>query len=48
MEFTPPFHRWLKDRRAELDLTQGDLARRISYSPETIRKIEAGVLKPSR
>jgi len=48
MEFTRPFHRWLKERRAELDLTQGDLARRIQYSPETIRKIEAGVLKPSR
>lgn len=31
-----------------LDLTQGDLARRIRYSPETVRKIEAGVLKPSK
>ena len=46
--FTPPFHRWLKQRRNELNLTQADLARRIAYSPETIRKIEAGVLKPSK
>jgi predicted ATPase/DNA-binding XRE family transcriptional regulator len=48
MQFTPPFGQWLKTRRVELDLTQGDLARRISYSPETIRKIEAGALKPSK
>ena len=48
MEFNPPFGRWLKQRRAQRDLTQGDLARRIHYSPETIRKIEAGRLNPSR
>ncbi len=48
MDFTPPFGQWLKTQRARLDLTQGDLARRVGYSPETIRKIEAGVLRPSR
>jgi non-specific serine/threonine protein kinase len=48
MEFTPPFGSWLKAQRSKLDLTQGDLARRLGYSPETIRKIEAGVLKPSK
>jgi predicted ATPase/DNA-binding XRE family transcriptional regulator len=48
MEFVSPFGPWLKQRRLQLDLTQGDLARRISYSPETIRKIEAGGLRPSR
>jgi predicted ATPase/DNA-binding XRE family transcriptional regulator/tetratricopeptide (TPR) repeat protein len=48
MDFAPPFGHWLKAQRARLDLTQGDLARRVGYSPETIRKIEAGVLKPSK
>jgi predicted ATPase/ribosome-binding protein aMBF1 (putative translation factor) len=48
MDFAPPFGSWLKERRQQLDLTQGDLARRVGYSPETIRKIEAGVLKPSK
>ena len=48
MQFTPPFGPWLKQRRSEIDLTQGDVARRINYSPETVRKIEAGVLKPSK
>jgi predicted ATPase/transcriptional regulator with XRE-family HTH domain len=48
MDFTPPFGAWLKQQRARLDLTQGDLARRVGYSPETIRKIEAGALRPSK
>jgi predicted ATPase/transcriptional regulator with XRE-family HTH domain len=48
MDFTPPFGQWLKAQRARLDLTQGDLARRVGYSPETLRKVEAGVLKPSK
>jgi transcriptional regulator with XRE-family HTH domain len=48
MDFTPPFGQWLKQQRTRLDLTQGDLARRVGYSPETIRKIEAGALRPSR
>lgn len=48
MDFTPPFGTWLKAQRAKLDLTQSDLARRVGYSPETIRKIEAGALRPSK
>lgn len=48
MGFTPPFGQWLNTQRARLDLTQGDLARRVGYSPETIRKIEAGAHKPSK
>jgi predicted ATPase/DNA-binding XRE family transcriptional regulator len=47
-DFTPPFGRWLQLRRRQLDLTQGDLARRVGYSPETIRKIEADALRPSK
>lgn len=48
MEFSPPFGRWLKERRRGLDLTQGDLGRQIGYSADTVRKIEAGALRPSR
>ncbi len=48
LDFNPPVGLWLKQRRSQLDLTQGDVARRINYSPETVRKIEAGVLKPSK
>jgi predicted ATPase/transcriptional regulator with XRE-family HTH domain len=48
VDFTAPFGQWLKQQRARLDLTQGDLARRVGYSPETIRKVEAGVFKPSK
>jgi predicted ATPase/DNA-binding XRE family transcriptional regulator len=48
MDFTPPFGQWLKDQRARLDLTQGDLARRVGYSAITIRKVEAGDMQPSR
>ena len=42
------FGRWVKIRRKELDLTQSDLASRVACSVETIRKVEAGTLKPSR
>jgi predicted ATPase/DNA-binding XRE family transcriptional regulator len=48
MDFTPPFGQWLKAQRAQLDLTQADLARRIGYSAITLRKVEAGALKPSK
>ncbi len=48
MSDTLTFGGWLKQRRRSLDLTQGDLARRANCSVESIRKIEAGVLKPSR
>ncbi len=43
-----PFGAWLKRRRKALDLTQGDLARQAGCSIETIRKIEASALRPSR
>src|SRR5437868_15440868 len=39
---------WLKQRRRALDLTQGDLARRVGCSLETIVKIEAGERRPSK
>jgi predicted ATPase/DNA-binding XRE family transcriptional regulator len=39
---------WMKRRRRELDLTQEALAERASCSWETVRKIEAGTLRPSR
>ena len=42
------FGRWLKARRMENDLTQGELARRVYCAEITIRKIEAGDLRPSR
>lgn len=42
------FERWLKQRRKELDLTQAEFGRRIGYAEETIRKLEAGKLRPSR
>jgi DNA-binding XRE family transcriptional regulator len=38
----------MKQRRKALDLTQDDLARRVACAAETIRKIEAGRLRPSR
>jgi predicted ATPase/transcriptional regulator with XRE-family HTH domain len=43
-----PFGRWLKQRRKALDLTQEALADRVGYAATTIRKLEAGVLRPSR
>src|SRR5688500_3687139 len=50
MQGTSPvsFGQWLKQRRKALDLTQEDLAERIGCSDVTIRKIEAGVRRPSR
>lgn len=44
LEFGP----WLKKRRRLLDLTQDDLASRAFCSVNTIRKIEAGDLTPSK
>jgi transcriptional regulator with XRE-family HTH domain len=43
-----PFGQWLRQRRKELGLTQEELGERISYSGETIRKIEAGRRRPSK
>src|SRR5262245_19079869 len=45
---TPGFGPWLRLRRRALDVTQADLARAIGYSEETIRKVEAGRLRPSK
>jgi transcriptional regulator with XRE-family HTH domain len=42
------FYEWLKQRRKALDYTQRELADLAGCSPETLRKIEAGVLRPSR
>jgi predicted ATPase/transcriptional regulator with XRE-family HTH domain len=42
------FGPWLKRRRRALDLTQEGLAEATGYSVETVRKVEAGSLRPSR
>jgi predicted ATPase/transcriptional regulator with XRE-family HTH domain len=42
------FGRWLKDRRRALDLTQESLAEAVGCSVDTIRKVEAGIRRPSR
>ena len=42
------FGQWLRQRRKALDLTQEDLAERVGCSDVTIRKIEAGVRRPSK
>src|SRR5258706_1136810 len=42
------FGNWLKRRRRGLGLTQNELARRAGYAGETLRKVEADALRPSR
>lgn len=42
------FGPWLQQRRKALDLTQAALAQLVKVSPVTIRKIEHGMLRPSR
>src|SRR5436190_1722011 len=42
------FAQWLKERRKSLDITQATLGRLTGCSESSIRKIEAGTLKPSR
>lgn len=42
-----PFGEWLRRRRGALDLTRDKLAWRVGCSTVTIKKIEAGDLKPS-
>src|SRR5512133_480817 len=42
------FRRWLRGRRKEFDLTQAELAEQVGCSVVTIRRIEEGVLRPSR
>lgn len=44
----PTFGRWLKLRRGGLGLTQAQLGQQIGYAGETIRKVEADELRPSR
>jgi predicted ATPase/transcriptional regulator with XRE-family HTH domain len=45
---TIPFHVWLKEQRKANDLTQRDLAGSIGCSIVTIKKWEAGELRPSK
>jgi predicted ATPase/DNA-binding CsgD family transcriptional regulator/transcriptional regulator with XRE-family HTH domain len=42
------FGDWLKQRRRALDFTQHSLAQQVGCTTETIRKIEAAKLRPSR
>jgi predicted ATPase/transcriptional regulator with XRE-family HTH domain len=42
------FGEWLKRRRKQLDLTQAELAERAGCSVPALRKIEAGVRRPSK
>jgi predicted transcriptional regulator len=42
------FGAWLRQRRRSLDVTQKELARKADCAEITIRKIEAGDLRPSK
>ncbi|HYF65678.1 MAG TPA: helix-turn-helix domain-containing protein [Herpetosiphonaceae bacterium] len=42
------FGHWLKRQRKSLDLTREELAERVGYSVETLRKVELGQRRPSR
>lgn len=42
------FGKWLKERREALDYTQGELASAVGCSVSAIRKMEAGVRRPSK
>jgi predicted ATPase/DNA-binding XRE family transcriptional regulator len=42
------FGAWLKQRRKSLDLTQAELARRLSCTTSLLQKIESGERRPSR
>src|SRR5690349_18933827 len=48
MDRTHSFGYWLKRRRKALDLTQAELAQRVSCSLDLIQKIEADARRPSR
>jgi predicted ATPase/transcriptional regulator with XRE-family HTH domain len=48
MDETVSFGAWLKRRRRELDLTQGELGGLVGCSAITIRKIEADEYRPSK
>src|SRR6516165_3885520 len=43
----PSFGQWLKARRRRLGLTQDALGEQVGCAGETIRKIEAGGVRPS-
>src|SRR5688500_2033048 len=43
-----PFGRWVKQRRKELDYTQATLSEQAGCAVDTLRRIEAGRLRPSR
>jgi predicted ATPase/transcriptional regulator with XRE-family HTH domain len=47
MEAAPTFGAWVKRRRQALNLTQADLAYRVTCSKTTIKKIEADKRRPS-
>ena len=47
MHIEPTFGQIVRDRRIALDLTQVELARRVSCATVTIRKIEYDTLRPS-
>src|SRR5262247_2184254 len=42
------FGRWMKRRRAELDLTQERLGEQVGCAGQTIRSFESGIRRPSR
>lgn len=48
MEDISSFGYWVRRRRRVVDLTQQQLANRAGYAVTTIRKIEAGLRRPSR
>ncbi len=48
MEPEPTFGQWMKRRRRALGMTQVQLGARIGYAGETVRKVEADELRPSR
>lgn len=48
MDTLDTFPQWLKTQRRANDLTQNELAQRVYCAEITIRKIEAGQLRPSR
>ncbi len=48
MESDLTFGQWLKRRRRGLGLTQRSLGQQVGYASETIRKVEADELRPSR
>src|SRR5690242_8512747 len=48
MDVTPGFGQWLKARRRSMGLTQDALGEQVGCAGETIRKIEAGGVRPSQ